>query len=103
MKVVPASMTLTLSSVGNPDYGQYYGKNVLSPTQRVKVRNFAEASEFCRAYIAKYDLGAGNWTDAIIRHGKRSIARVSYNGRVWPVAEWNSHMSPLYEPKRAAK
>ena len=103
MKVVPANMTLTLSSVGNPDYGQYYGKNVLSPTQRIEVRDFADASEVCRAYIAKYDLGSGNWTDAIIRQGKRRIARVSYNGRVWPVAEWNSDIRPVYDPRRTAR
>jgi hypothetical protein len=96
-------MKVTLSSVGNPDYGQYYGKNVLSPTVQVKVRDFAEASKVCRAYIAKYDLGGGNWTGGIICQERIAIARVSYNGRVWPVGKWNPYMRPLYDPERSAK
>ena len=80
-------MTVTLSSVGNPDYGQYYGKNVLSPTLVIEVKNFAQASAICRAYIAKFDLGGGNWTGGMIREGERVVAKVSYNGRVWPAGE----------------
>ena len=78
-------MTVTLSSVGNPDYGQYYGKNVLSPTLVIEVKNFAQASAISRAYIAKFDLGGGNWIGGMIREGKRVVAKVGYNGRVWPV------------------
>ena len=96
-------MKVTLSSVGNPDYGQYYGKNVLSPTLQVKVKDFAEASEVCRAYITKYDLGRGNWTGGIIHEGKRSIAQVSYNGRVWPAGKWNPGMKPIYDPEHSAE
>ena len=83
MKPKPARMRVTLSSAGNPDHGQYYGENLLSPTLLVEVKNLAEASAVCRAYIAQYELGAGNWTGGTITKGNRIVARVSYNGRVW--------------------
>ena len=84
MKYGPPTMTVTLSSAGNPDHGQYFGKNVLSPSRSVRARDFAHASKICRAYIARYALGAGNWTGGSIRQGKKPVGRVSYNGRVWP-------------------
>ena len=84
MKRAPATMIVRLSSVGNPDHEQYYGRDVLSPTQLVDVKSFAHASKICRGFIAKYALGAGNWTGGSIRQGKRPVGRVSYNGRVWP-------------------
>ncbi len=99
MSTRPGGMKVTLASVGNPDFRQYYGRNVLSPTLQVEVRDFAEASRVCRAYIAKYDLGAGNWPGGIIRQGTRTIARVSYNGRVWPAGKWPPSMTPLYDPE----
>ena len=98
MKPGSPVMTVTLSSAGNPDQGQYYGEGALSPTLQVEVNGFKEASVVCRAYIAQHNLGAGNWTGGTIRQGKEIIARVSYNGRVWPVGEWNSGMKPLYDP-----
>lgn len=27
------------------------------------------------------------------------VARVSYNGRVWPAVEWRPGLSPLYDPR----
>jgi hypothetical protein len=35
-------MRVTLSSAGNPDHGQHYGENLLSPTLRVEVKDLAE-------------------------------------------------------------
>jgi len=84
MKLKPAKMRVTLSSVGNPDHGQYYGENVLSPTLLVEVKDLSEASAVCRVYIVQHNLGAGNWTGGTIRQGRKIVGRVSYNGRVWP-------------------
>lgn len=98
MKPQPAKMRVTLSSAGNPDHGQYYGENVLSPMLRAVVADFSEASAVCRAYIAQHNLGAGNWTGGTIHQGKGIVARVSYNGRVWPVGKWSSEMRPLFDP-----
>jgi hypothetical protein len=85
MKREQLTMSVTLSSAGNPDHGQYSGRNVLSPSLSVQVKDFAHASKICRAYIARYALGAGNWTGGSIRQGKKTVGRISYNGRVWPV------------------
>lgn len=80
-------LIVTLSSVGNPDHEEYCGANVLSPDREVEVKDFAEASEICRAYITHYKLGGGNWTGGEVRQGERIVARISYNGRVWPVPD----------------
>jgi len=85
VKRKPTVMTVTLSSVGNPDHGQYCGSNVLSPDKQIQVRDFANASEICRAYITQFDLGARNWTGGAIKQGNKVVANVSYNGRVWLV------------------
>jgi hypothetical protein len=85
VRLTPINMTVILCSVGNPDHGQYFGKNVLSPTRVVRVKDLAQASNICRAYIKKFDLEAGNWVGGLVYQGKKRLARVSYNGRVWPV------------------
>ena len=100
MKRKRLGMTVTLSSVGNPDHGQYYGKNVLSPTLRVEVKNLREASKVCRAYITRYWLGGGNWTGGLIQQGNRVLGRVSYSGLVWPPGKWHSGMRPLFCPEQ---
>ncbi len=88
-------MTVVLKSVGNPDFDEFHGHNVLSPTRKVKVKSYADAARICRKYIAKYDLGGGNWgryggddsdnepESGAIFVDKKKVARVSYNGRVW--------------------
>jgi hypothetical protein len=87
VKRKPILMTVTLSSVGNSDHGQFCGSNVLSPDQQIQVRDFTNASEICRAYITRYDLGARNWTGGTIKQGNKVVANVSYNGRVWLVTK----------------
>jgi hypothetical protein len=85
VKRSPTTITVTLSSVGNPDRDQYFGRDVLSPTRVVQAKAIAEASRICRAYIKQFDLGAGNWSGGLVCLGRKPLARVSYNGRVWPV------------------
>ncbi|MHB8271995.1 hypothetical protein [Bradyrhizobium sp.] len=33
----------------------------------------------------------------IVDEAGTSVARLSYNGRVWPVGEWTADMAPLYD------
>jgi hypothetical protein len=69
----------------NPDIrgGGYWGGKPAVKTHWVTVKDFAEASAVCRAFINKHELGGGNWTGGQVKDGNRNIARVSYNGRVW--------------------
>ena len=74
--------TIRLASVGNPDFGQYAP---LSPPVIFEADTLEEIRDAACAYIAKWDLGGGNWSEAkaTIREGKKAIGYVSYNGRVW--------------------
>ena len=72
---------LILNAVPNPDRNQI---RPLAPGAAKVVTSWAEASRTARAYIEKYNLGAGNWPGAeIATFGGEPIARISYNGRVW--------------------
>ncbi|GAG83493.1 unnamed protein product [marine sediment metagenome] len=79
-------MRVTLASVGNPDFRQdpdfpLYGSEA---NKIVKVKSFKEASNVCRKFISRNELGSGNWDGGDILDDKgKKIARVSYNGRVW--------------------
>lgn len=87
-----------LRSVGNPDFGQdpcrpLYGV----PSRWQDVDGLEEASRACRAYVEEYGLGGGNWAGGeVIDHSSgKTVARVSYNGRVWPPGKWHAGMTPL--------
>ena len=85
-------LKVELSSVGNPDFGQdpdrpLYGAE---KNKKVSVSSFEEASEVVQAFIHENDLGSGNWSGGAIFEGKKQIAFVSYNGRVWEGTEWTS-------------
>lgn len=73
-------MLLELCSAPNPDLGQ---TKAPAPKLAVIVRDFAAASQMCRAYIRKYYLSSVNWTGGRLAQGLRFSHRVSYNGRVW--------------------
>lgn len=82
-------LTVTLTSCGNPDFGQVPAIPV-SPSLEAEVANIDEAIERCRAYIDEHDLGGGNWTGGqVYLHPSTScksfVGRISYNGRWWPV------------------
>lgn len=86
-------MNVTLGHSPNPDIKGGYWSAIERPTVKnggfpkpeiVKVKTFAEASDACRAYIVKYDLGGGNWGGyGHIWIGSKHVGRVSFNGRVW--------------------
>lgn len=95
-------MYVHLSAAGNPDFGEY--GDIGAPERWEPVVSYAAASAVVRAYIAEYDLGGGNWTGGEIRAGERGtptqvVARVSYNGRVWPPDRWQPGTVPLYDPQ----
>jgi len=79
-----ACYTVRLASVGNPDLRQDPMRPI-SECKTVEVSSLAEASRVCLAYIAHNELGKGNWSGGqVCDHNGRRVARVSYNGRVWP-------------------
>jgi hypothetical protein len=69
--------------------------------KRYQVSGFEQASAmFCRARDAAMTNGLEPnevpQTFIVDESGKK-IARVSWNGRVWPPAEWKRDMIPLYD------
>ncbi len=84
------------SSAGNPDMGQDPRCRLSAPVS-FGCKTLAEAARICRRYIADHDLGGGNWTggEIIDRDTREVVARVSYNGRVWPPGEWTPGQDPL--------
>ena len=74
--------TVNLSSCGNPDHRQNPNKN-MSPAESIQVTTLEEASEICQSYIAKWNLGGGNWSGGQVYLDKKQIARISFNGRIW--------------------
>lgn len=92
-----------LANRGNPDFGQHH--HLPMPDTKsdyyVEVQDFAEASKVCRDYINEFALGGGHWTGGKILQDKKEIARVSYNGSVWPPGKWDMNVRALYEPGEA--
>lgn len=74
---------LTLSHAKNPDIAGGYWDEPIDGRAKVDVATMQEAAQVCRAYIDRNGLGAGNWTGGKLYQGKKQVARVSYNGRVW--------------------
>lgn len=57
----------------------------------LRVSSLAEASDFCRRHIEKYNLGSSNWTGGrVINDNAEFVACVSYNGRVWDSEEYDN-------------
>lgn len=75
--------TVTVAAVDNPDVPNDTRGN--TPDDSIEVCSLEEASNVCRRYIADHGLGSGNWAGGEVRdmHGK-VVARISYNGRIWP-------------------
>ena len=73
-----------LASVGNPDHGENPNRSIPGvPKSFVPASTMANAAQICRDYIAKHDLGSGNWAGGDIVENGKIVAKVSYNGRVW--------------------
>ncbi len=76
---------VTLSSVGNPDFGQNPNRPLPGVRRRIDpVKTLNEASEACCKFIAEHALGSGNWAGGeVTTEDGCVVARISYNGRVW--------------------
>jgi hypothetical protein len=96
--------TVILDNCGNPDRAQDSSRRLPGTVRKVvPVEDFAAASKACRDYIEENDLGSGNWTGGDIRENGKVVAKVSYNGTVWPPGEFAIGMKPLWpEPKEEA-
>jgi hypothetical protein len=75
--------------------------------RRFQVSSFREASEmFCKArdqFSFQTGCGASKTPEAaIVNDAGEAVARISYNGRVWPIAEWHPDMLPLYDNRTVA-
>ena len=78
-----------LASVGNPDFGQDSRRSLPGvPRRTLRVASLADASKACRAYIAHFELGGGNWLGGEVKKAGTVIAKISYNGRVWEPGAW---------------
>jgi hypothetical protein len=63
-----------------------------------RVSTFEEASlVYAQCRDASFE-GASTFPDGIILDGTRTIARVSYNAKVWPPARWSQGQTPLFNP-----
>jgi len=77
-----------LASVGNPDFGQDSRRSLPGvPRRTLRVASLADASKACRVYIGHYELGGGNWLGGDVQKDGKAIARISYNGRAWDLAD----------------
>ena len=74
-------MKVNLRSVNNPD--RMDGLTI--KTKWVEVSSLEEASKVCRDFIEENLLGGGNWAGGTVKVGSKTIAKISYNGRIWPV------------------
>jgi hypothetical protein len=92
------TLTVELAAVGNPDFGEPARIGV--PRRRATVGSLQEASAVVRQYINQNGLGSGNWAGGTVRQGKRPVARVSYNGRVWSV---DGSETSLYTPSGSTR
>lgn len=61
------------------------------------VSTFAEASAYFRSRIGAR--GASTMPDGILTDAAgKPVARISYNGRVWPPEAWTPGQQPLWSP-----
>lgn len=79
---------VVLSSVGNPDMGQYHRHGVASPTVIVSGQTLADLVKAHDAYVAIYNLGGGNCPTYRVFRKDVEVATISYNGRCWTPHEW---------------
>jgi hypothetical protein len=64
----------------------------------IRVFSFEQASLLYRQYRDSTLEGASTFPDGTILDGTRTIARVSYNGKIWPPRKWVPGQTPLFTP-----
>ncbi len=80
-----SKMKVFLANRGNIDFGQDPNKSIYGTWSdyHQEVKDEQEASEVCRKYIEKENIGGGAWVGGQIFKDGEMIAYVSYNGRIW--------------------
>jgi hypothetical protein len=71
---------MQLSSVGNPDFGQYAP---VSEPEWAFGDTLGEMRKAAEAYRSKWELGGGNWTVPVVLEGEKVVGHFSYNMRFW--------------------
>jgi hypothetical protein len=64
----------------------------------IHVASLEEASRIYAQYRDASFEGASTFPDGIILDGTRTVARVSYNAKVWPPGKWHDGQAPLFNP-----
>ena len=75
-----AVFTVSLRSVGNPDFAQYAP---VSEPKKILAGKLSEIKKACLDYIEEWDLGGGNWPKCLVRRNGKVVGHFSYNGRFW--------------------
>ena len=64
-----------------------------------RVASFVEASDTYRERRKLSGEGASTFPEGKVRDDAGVvIARVSYNGKVWPPVEWSNGLRPIFDP-----
>ncbi|MFZ1104122.1 MAG: hypothetical protein WAN86_14985 [Hyphomicrobiaceae bacterium] len=63
-----------------------------------EISSFEEASRTYAQYRDASFEGASTFPDGAILDGRRTVARVSYNAKVWPPGKWREGQMPLFDP-----
>jgi hypothetical protein len=61
------------------------------------VTNYREASDLYCSQREQSGLGSSEFPGGTVLGADIPFARISYNGRVWPVEPWHPGMVPLYD------
>lgn len=98
LKAPKGGYKVLLASVGNPDFGQDSRRSLPGvPRKTLRVASLADASKACRAYIAHFELGGGNWLSGEVTKDGAVIAKISFNGRAWEPGNWPTKEISLAE------
>ena len=61
------------------------------------VTDWAEASDRYARRRDRSGLGASGFPGGTVLLGETPIARISYNGRIWPLGNWQAGDEPIYD------
>jgi hypothetical protein len=94
---------LQLCAYGNEDFRQTPGIGFQGLTEEIlSIDSLEQASAICQKYIARFDLGGGNWgykTGAVFDLEGNPVAWISYNGRCWKEAQYTKKIGQLSRPQ----
>lgn len=84
-----SGMAVYLGAVPNFDYAQHGDPRgwVSVAPHWFRVEDLAAAQDAVRIFCDKHSLGGGNLVPAYVAKDGQLVAKVSYNGRIWEVAD----------------